>query len=80
MDSGPPILDLPAIAAEVREEALITLALVQLVRGALRGVKVPPKVRKLLAQAERAAHEAREHARRLDAALTVAGESSDENC
>lgn len=75
MDTDDRILDLPAIAAEVREEALITLAFVQLVRGALRGVRVPAKVRKLLAQAERAAHEAREHARRLDAALTVASET-----
>lgn len=69
----PPVFDLAAAAEALREEALITLAFVGLARQALRGVAVPPRLRSLLAQAERAARKAREQARQIDDALRAAG-------
>jgi len=66
------VVDLRTLAAELREEAVFTLATVQWARRAMRGRKVPRDIRRAMAHAEHAAERAREQARALDELLTAA--------
>jgi hypothetical protein len=66
------VFDLATAAAALREECVFTRAMVSYARRAIRGQRISRRLRRVLADVERAAERAQAHARLLDEMIAIA--------